>query len=738
MPSNTLVRKSGGSGRTVALLLAAAILILCSAPVIASQKITRVQVANLGEKVEVGVTASEPINYTTIRTGSFLAFDVKGYYYAGPGRVKIGSDKVRSVRYGRFRPAIARIAFSTRGYVAHTARFLNDRKRLVIDVWKSSAKPMHANPVSAFKPAPKPSVSLCLVPAAKSVPSTDSVPLDAPIVKTAVMGVAEPVVSQPVQVAEAETPAPAPVVVAAAPVNMAAASPVQVIRKADAGSSMDSANRISLDFNGADINDVLKALSLQSGKNIVTGSDVKGQVTVSLNKASLDEALGYVASLSGFKYAKADDNTYLVGNNANTAVNGSTEAIVTEAVTLRLATPEQGLEKMLSDMIPGLSVGYLAPPKESDSTAQGSSKDENKVTGPKPKPLGAVLLKGPASLVAAGKEAIKKLEDSLSQYDDGSVTRIYKIKFADAADLTNLLNQTCPAVSVSFGPTMGFQIAGKETVKLGLSGAGAGDFQVKTQPDYLVLTGQEGQIKQAMSLLDQLDVKQAQILIEAKVVDLNNEAAKDLGVKWDWQPFVFRQNVPDMDKGDPAFPLPPSGKMSHVPLGFSAVLDAMITGGKGRLLANPKVAVLEGKPANIFIGDQVKYVININQGVTGTNVTTETANVGVQLQVIGEVNTENLITLDIRPEVSVITDFLQVAGLALPQISSRYTASTIRVKDGDTVIIGGLIKDSDISNLRKVPLLGDLPFFGNLFRHRSTTREHSEVVISITATIIKD
>jgi type IV pilus assembly protein PilQ len=53
-------------------------------------------------------------------------------------------------------------------------------------------------------------------------------------------------------------------------------------------------------------------------------------------------------------------------------------------------------------------------------------------------------------------------------------------------------------------------------------------------------------------------------------------------------------------------------------------------------------------------------------------------------------------------------------------------------------VIGGLIKDSDITNLRKVPFFGDLPFFGNLFRHRSTTREHSEVVISITATVIKD
>jgi type II secretory pathway component GspD/PulD (secretin) len=728
MPVNTLTRKSGGSGRVVALLLAAAILILCSVPVIASQKITRVQVANLGEKVEVGITASEPISYTTIRTGSFLAFDVKGYYYAGPGRVKIGSDKVRSVRYGRFRPAIARVAFATRGYVAHNARFLNDRKRLVIDVWKSSAKPMGEHPVAALKPAPKPSTSLCLAPAVNSVPSTDSMPADTPIVKTAVMGVAEPVVSKPVQVPEAETPAP--VVVAAAPVNVAAASPVHVVRNTYAGSSVGSAKNISLDFNAADINDVLKALSLQSGKNIVSGSDVKGQVTVSLNRASLDEALDYVAKLSGYKYAKAGDNTYLVGNNVGNVVSSGDNATVTEAVTLRVMVPTEETIKMLTGdkdrrgLFPNLQAGYVKPP--GDST-----------TGPKG--LSTILLSGSPEDVAGAKDVLMKMEAALSQSQVGASTQLYRIKYSDATDLVNLLSQVLPTVSVAFGPMPGFKIDGKETQKVGL-GAPTGDYTIKTQPDYLIISGQADVVKQAVSLLDQLDIKQAQILIEARVVDLNSDAAKELGVTWDWTPFVFQQNVPTVDKNTTPFPNPPTGKMSHLPLGFSAVLDAMVTAGRGKVLANPKVSVIEGKPAVVFIGDQVKYVVSITQGTNGPNVTTETANVGVQLQVIGDVNTDGNITLNIRPEVSAITSFLQVAGtaIALPQVASRYTASTIRVKDGETVVIGGLIKDSDITSLRKIPLLGDLPFFGNLFRHRSTTREHSEVVISITATVLKD
>jgi type II secretory pathway component GspD/PulD (secretin) len=735
MPVNTLTRKSGGSGRLVALSLALAILILCSAPVIAAQKITRVQVANLGEKVEVGITASEPISYSSIRSGSFLAFDIKGSCYAKPGRVRISGDKVRSVRYGRFRPAVTRVAFATRGAVSHTARFLNGKKQLVIDVWKSSARPVSSHPVAKLNPAPKPSAAMCLVPAVESAPAVDSTPASLPIAKTAVMGVAEPVVGQPTETAEAAPPAPAPIVnVAAAPVSDASApgSPVRVSRRAAVDSSTESGRTISLDFNSADINDILKALSLQSGRNIVSGSDVKGQVTVSLNRASFDEALQYVAKLSGYNYAKADDNTYLVGNNVGQVISGGDSATVSEAVSLRVMVPTDETIKMLTGdkdrkgLFPNLQAGYVKPPGD-------------QATGPKG--LSTILLSGSSEDVAGAKAVLQKMEDALSQSNVGGVTQLYRIKYSDASELITMLGQVLPAVSATYGPTPGFKIDGKETVKVGLTAA-TGDYQVKIQPDYLVLTGQADAVKQAISLFDQLDVRQAQILIEAKVVDLNNDAAKELGVKWDWQPFVYRQNVPETDKGEPKFPLPPTKSLSHMPLGFSAVLDAMVTSGKGKVLANPKVAVMEGKPGVVFIGDQIKYVVSITQGTNGPNVTTETANVGVQLQVLGRVNPDNRITLNIRPEVSAITDFVTFGqgqnAITLPQIASRYTASTIRIQDGDTIVIGGLIKDSDITNLRKVPFFGDLPFFGNLFRHRSTTREHSEVVISITATVIKD
>ncbi len=115
---------------------------------------------------------------------------------------------------------------------------------------------------------------------------------------------------------------------------------------------------------------------------------------------------------------------------------------------------------------------------------------------------------------------------------------------------------------------------------------------------------------------------------------------------------------------------------------------------------------------------------------------------GVQLSVVGNVSGDGYITLNLHPEVSVVkldqTVVNGVGALTLPTITRRYTDHVVRVRDGATIIIGGLINDQDITEMSKVPLLGDLPILGNLFRHTHKTKDHSEVVIFITASIVND
>ena len=111
---------------------------------------------------------------------------------------------------------------------------------------------------------------------------------------------------------------------------------------------------------------------------------------------------------------------------------------------------------------------------------------------------------------------------------------------------------------------------------------------------------------------------------------------------------------------------------------------------------------------------------------------------GIYLQVAAQTVSETEILLTLYPQVSVVTGYLQVNGASYPQISTREQQTTIRVKDGQKIVVGGLIRDEDINNIQKVPILSKIPLFGELFTYRNKTHHKSEVIVIITPEILKD
>ncbi|MEN6372069.1 MAG: secretin N-terminal domain-containing protein [Armatimonadota bacterium] len=472
---------------------------------------------------------------------------------------------------------------------------------------------------------------------------------------------------------------------------------------------------ISLDFHAADITDVLKALSVQSGTNIVTGTDVKGQVTVSLNKVSLHEALDMVTKLSGFRYAAVGRDTYIVGSTPGVSgVLGSDESdTTTEAVTINYANPDQ-IGQLLAANMPNLK--YVPTGAKADQP------------GPK-----VVMLTGPKSVVESAKAMIDQVELSLSQESQNKVVEVYRLKYANAKDVTAMLSTVLPRLAVSVGPANGFDQrppSGITFVETTGGKGGSDDSQIKEEPMTIVLAGNAEDVYKAKELIGKVDVKPRQVLIEIKVTDITVSAEKRLGITWSWDSISFSEGT-DTDGGG-------NNKWNRTPMNVEGQLSAMLEDDNANLLANPTVAAIEGKPAVIFIGDEVKYIIKTEQTLTGSDITTETANVGVTLRVIARPDDDGYITMALHPEVSTITGWLSVGTGSVPQISRRYTDHVIRVKDGDTIVIGGLIKDNELNNLTKVPLLGDLPFFGNLFKHREKTKEHSDIAIFLKATLLSD
>jgi type II secretory pathway component GspD/PulD (secretin) len=165
---------------------------------------------------------------------------------------------------------------------------------------------------------------------------------------------------------------------------------------------------------------------------------------------------------------------------------------------------------------------------------------------------------------------------------------------------------------------------------------------------------------------------------------------------------------------------------------FDAAISALESKDVARLLASPNISVLDGEKAFILIGDRINYPALT--GYTSTNspiFSVNTERVGIYLQVAANISSDGYITLTLYPQVSSITGYLTVNGASYPQVSSREAQTTLRVKSGDEIVLGGLMEDDDTVDVDKVPILSQIPLFGELFKHRQKTHNKSQVIITI-------
>jgi len=163
---------------------------------------------------------------------------------------------------------------------------------------------------------------------------------------------------------------------------------------------------------------------------------------------------------------------------------------------------------------------------------------------------------------------------------------------------------------------------------------------------------------------------------------------------------------------------------------LNSTINFLLSSGQSKLLANPRVTTMDGLQANIHIGDRIPLVYyDPRAGLYQATY----IDVGVVLTITPIVNGDGYITTQVVPEVSSVTNFIQ----NFPQVATRTASTTVRVKDGDTIIIGGLLSDNERVSLSKVPILGDIPIIGALFRNKSTSIDSTEVVFMVTPRVLK-
>ena len=239
----------------------------------------------------------------------------------------------------------------------------------------------------------------------------------------------------------------------------------------------------------------------------------------------------------------------------------------------------------------------------------------------------------------------------------------------------------------------------------------------------IIFSGSIGDENKLRDALKVLDVATKQITLEAKIVALELGDERNLGIKWDWT------SIPE-----------PSSSNSDTTYGgvinwghgdtsrIQATLTALFTNNKANILATPRIITIPGKQASIFIGDHIPVTTEkVSNGSTTS--TTEYVDAGIKLSYTPVVSEDGYITAAVHTEVSTAT---LVTTLKNYKISSRTADTNVRMRNGETLVIGGLINEEEQKKIEKIPFLSNLPILGELFKNRTNSKKKTEVMIILT------
>ncbi len=313
----------------------------------------------------------------------------------------------------------------------------------------------------------------------------------------------------------------------------------------------------------------------------------------------------------------------------------------------------------------------------------------------------AVVDDGTNSLLVVGTvEDQAKVLDLLARVDipaERTVTRVIKMNYIDAGSFVDLMGARLP-----------------DTAKLA---------KVDKSSNSIVLTASAGQMQIIDALLQQLDTALPQVMIEAMVVEVPSDVTKNLGVAWQTST-TFTINFTGGQ-------YPCCAQVSISSPAVLATLNTLIQENKSKLLANPRLAVRDGETAKMNIGDKIPFQVINAQGVPSVVI----IEAGVKLEITPRINADNFVTVKMHPEVSSIKT--APAPNVPPTIATREADSSLTVKDGTPIVLAGLIRKDEIQTTVKVPLLGDIPILGWLFKSTSTGKTDNEVIFVITPHILQ-
>ena len=449
---------------------------------------------------------------------------------------------------------------------------------------------------------------------------------------------------------------------------------------------------MQLDLRDLDIIDTLKFLAEKGGINIIASKDVTGKVSLFLKDVTIKDALDIILQSNNLAYEKRGDIIYVMTESEYKAIKGDNykDTRQIKLFNLKYTTPEtvfKALDTIKSD------IGKIIVDEET----------------------GTVVVEDTPEKIAA-------MEPIIADLDQQRVIKTFVLQFAKARDVQAILAA---------------RLDNKKT----------GMVSLDERDNSIVVTALPGRMEEVEGLIKGLDKKTKQVLLEAKILQVVLTDKYNMGV--DWSKVLTSVNQQGLNMAS-VFPNSNIiGNYFQVGMGgsghnYSAIVQALQEYGETRNLSSPSIAVTNNEMAKIHVGTSQPYVTTTL--ATGTTTSSTSAqvtfiDVGVLLEVTPVINDEGFVTMKIKPEVSNVDSNLtyQIAAQVnntVPIVSSTTAETNVMVKDGTTIIIGGLRKDQKLKTINKLPVLGDLPLIGAAFRNKSDSLEKDEIVVFITPHII--
>lgn len=364
----------------------------------------------------------------------------------------------------------------------------------------------------------------------------------------------------------------------------------------------------------------------------------------------------------------------------------------------------------------------------------------------------SVLLSGDRASRLRMRAIISHLDTPL---DTGGNTDVIYLRYATAADIVDTLLGVGKIEEQEAQQGKGKVTAPK----------GAFDIQADEATNALVITAPPDIMRTLKHVISQLDIRRAQVLVEAVIAEVSEDTARELGVQWAFGGSGNNSPVgvvnftnsgsliSDVINGaaDAASGGSFPSIVDNALLGFAktngsfnylAVMNLLASDANTNILSTPTLVTLDNEEAEIVIGENVPFVTGsfsstgANDGATNPFQTIQREDVGLTLKIKPQINEGDALRLEIEQEVSNIAD--SVAGAADIVTNKRSIKTNVMVDDGQVVVLGGLIEEKIGESVQKVPFLGDIPFLGALFRSKTADVTKTNLMVFIHPVILRD